>query len=186
MAGFHTTMSKEVLLLGLLKKKPMYGYEIKQLVDEELVHVAPITSGSLYHNLKTLEKRGLVTKSALKDTAHPEKQIYHITDEGVRTFDSLLQENITNFERPHLALDISFYFLKGSDLAGFLAQIRELLVRLKEYHAEAERFREDMRTKGAPENFLFIPEHYLAHSKAEINFLEGIIGRLEAGKEGAA
>ena len=125
-------MSKEVLLLGLLKKKPMYGYEIKQLVDEELVHVPPITSGSLYHNLKILEKRGLVTKSVLKDTAHPEKQIYHITDEGVRTFDSLLQENITNFERPHLALDISFYFLRESDAGQFLDQLRELRVRLKE------------------------------------------------------
>jgi len=55
-------MTKEVLLLGLLKKKPMYGYEIKQLVDEELTNFAPISSGSLYHNLKALEKNGLVTK----------------------------------------------------------------------------------------------------------------------------
>ena len=186
MAGFNSTMSKEVLLLGLLKKKPMYGYEIKQLVDEELVHVAPITSGSLYHNLKILEKRGLVTKSVLKDTAHPEKQIYHITDEGVRTFDSLLQENITNFERPHLALDISFYFLRESDAGQFLDQLRELRVRLKEYHTEAERFKDELASKGAPENMLFIPAHYLAHSEAEIKFLEGIIGRLEAGREGAA
>ena len=185
MAGLYTTMSKEVLLLGLLKKKPMYGYEIKQLVDEELVHVAPITSGSLYHNLKILEKRGLVTKSALKDTAHPEKQIYHITEEGVRTFDSLLQKNITNFDRPHLALDISFYFLQESDCGSFLAQMRELLVRLKEYHAEAERFREELVSRGAPENFLYIPEHYLAHSAAEMKFLEGIIARLESGKDAA-
>ena len=64
-AGFFSTMSKEVLLLGLLKKKPMYGYEIKQLVDEELTHFAPVSSGSLYHNLKTLEKKGLVSKTVV-------------------------------------------------------------------------------------------------------------------------
>jgi DNA-binding PadR family transcriptional regulator len=73
MAGFFSTMSKEVLLLGLLKKKSMYGYEIKQLVDEELIHISPITSGSLYHNLKTLEKKGLCFKDRPEGQRPPGK-----------------------------------------------------------------------------------------------------------------
>ena len=179
MAGFFSTMSKEVLLLGLLKKKPMYGYEIKQLVDEELRHVAPISSGSLYHNLKTLEKKGLVTKSVLKDTAHPEKQIYHITPDGAKTFDDLINLNITNFDRPHLALDVSLYFLQDPDTAQFLSQIRELLANLRRYHGEAERFRDELAAKGAPVQMVSIPEHYLAHSRAEMDFLEGLLTSME-------
>lgn len=179
MAGFYSTLSKEVLLLGLLKKKSMYGYEIKRIVDEELTHVAPISSGSLYHNLKTLEKKGLVSKTVVKDSAHPEKQIFHITNEGVDTFNNLIQLNITNFERPHLALDTSLYFLEESDAGQFLEQIRELIVNLKRYHAEAEGFRDELRKKGASLQIISIPEHYLVHSRAEIGFLEDLIARME-------
>jgi DNA-binding PadR family transcriptional regulator len=179
LAGLFSTMSKEVLLLGLLKKKPMYGYEIKQLVEDELTHIAPISAGSLYHNLKTLEKKGLLTKKLLKDTAHPEKQIYHITPEGESTFDQLIKQNITNFERPHLALDVSLYFLEKKDIGQFLVRLKELLGKLREYHAEAERFRDELSKKGLPLHIVSIPEHYLAHSKAEIGFLEGFIKGME-------
>jgi DNA-binding PadR family transcriptional regulator len=180
MAGFCSTMSKEVLLLGLLKKKPMYGYEIKQLVDEELTHIAPISSGSLYHNLKILEKKGLVSKTVVKDSAHPEKQIYHITQAGVDTFDQLKSRNITNFERPRLALDVSLYFLEDTDRGRFLEELKELLVKLKGYHGEAERFRDELAARGAALHMVSIPEHYLAHSHAEIGFLEGFITRMES------
>jgi len=178
-AGYSTTMTKEVLLLGLLKKKPMYGYEIKQLVDEELTNFAPITSGSLYHNLKTLEKKGYVAKTIVRDSAHPEKQIYHITPEGIDTFDQLIRSNVINFERPPLSLDVSLYFLEESDNGKFLEHMKKLLEKLRDYHAVAERFRDELVRKGADFNIVAIPEHYLAHSKAEMGFLEGFIGRME-------
>ena len=181
MAGFYSTLSKEVLLLGLLKKKSMYGYEIKRIVDEELTHVAPISSGSLYHNLKTLEKKGLVSKTVVKDSAHPEKQIFHITNEGIDTFNSLIKLNVTNFERPHLALDTSLYFLEESDSGQFLEQIRKLIVNLRKYHAEAESFRDELKKRGASTHIISIPEHYLAHSRAEIGFLEDLIKNMENG-----
>jgi len=184
MAGFFTTMSKEVLLLGFLKKKPMYGYEIKQMVDEELTHFAPVSSGSLYHNLKTLEKKGLVSKTVVKDSAHPEKQIYHITQSGIDTFDQLKRLNITNFERPSLALDVSLYFLEEADKGYFLEQLRELLVKLRGYHSDAERLRDELAAKGASYHIVSIPEHYLAHSRAEMGFLESFITGMENDREG--
>ncbi len=179
MAGYLTTMTKEVLLLGLLKKKPMYGYEIKQLVDDELTNFAPVSSGSLYHNLKTLEKKGLVSKTLVKDTAHPEKQIFEITPKGLETFNQLIRLNVTNFERPLLALDVSLYFLEGADREKFLHQLRELLTKLREYHGEAERFRDELIKRGAAYHIRAIPEHYLAHSKAEMGFLESFIMGME-------
>ncbi len=184
MAGYFTTMTKEVLLLGLLRKKPMYGYEIKQLVDDELTNFAPVSSGSLYHNLKTLEKKGLVSKTVVKDSAHPEKQIFNITQKGADMWGQLISLNVTNFERPLLALDVSLYFLEDSDRAQLLSRLRELLARLREYHAEAERFRDQLGERGAPYHIVSIPEHYLAHSRAEIGFLEGLITGMEAEAEG--
>jgi len=186
LAGYFTTMTKEVLLLGLLKKKPMYGYEIMQLVDDELTNFAPITSGSVYHNLKTLEKKGLVSKTVVKDTAHPEKQIFEITPKGADTFNQLIQLNVTNFERPLLALDVSLYFLENSDKKQVLLELRELLTKLREHHAKAEAFRDELARRGAAYHIVSIPEHYLAHSKAEIGFLENFImgmeGEAAAGK----
>lgn len=183
MAGYSTTMTKEVLLLGLLKKKPMYGYEIKQLVDEELTNFAPVSSGSLYHNLKALEKKGLVTKTVVKDSAHPEKQIFHITSRGVETFEQLIRSNVTNFERPSLSLDVSLYFLEEAGTDKFLDHLRELLARLKTAHSDTERLRDELVIKGALFHIVSIPEHYLAHSRAEIGFLTNFIENMEKGRE---
>jgi len=182
LAGYSSQLTKEVLILGLLKKKPMYGYELKQLIDEELTNFAPISSGSLYHNLKSLEKKGYLTKETVKDSAHPEKQIFTITEEGADTFEELIWSNVTNFERPSLSLDVSLYFLEEADTGKFIERMRELLGNLKKYHAEAEKFRDGLREKDVPYHIVAIPEHYLAHSKAEIGFLEDFLDNMESRK----
>jgi len=86
---------------------------------------------------------------------------------------------VTNFERPSLSLDVSLYFLEESDTDKFLEHLRELLGRLREYHAATERFRDEMVRKGAPYHLIAIPEHYLAHSAAEMAFLEKFINNME-------
>jgi len=182
LAGYSSQLTKEVLILGLLKKKPMYGYELKQLIDEELTNFAPISSGSLYHNLKSLEKKGFLTKETVKDSAHPEKQIFTITDKGLDTFEELIWSNVTNFERPSLSLDVSLYFLEEADTDKFIDRMRQLLDNLKKYHAEAERFRDGLIDKGVPYHIVAIPEHYLAHSKAEIGFLSDFIDNMDTRK----
>jgi len=185
-AGYSTTMTKETLILGLLKKKPMSGYDVKQLIEEELTNFAPISSGSLYHTLKALEKRGFVTNTVVKDGPHPEKRIYQITPKGAETFDKLISQNVTNFERPLLSLDVSLYFLDEANNTKFLDHMRKLLSKLKAYHKRAEKFRDTLSKKGAPYNIKSIPEHYLAHSRAEIAFLEEFIRNMESEVEAAS
>ena len=41
----------ELAVLGLLKEKPMYGYEVKKRLDERLGHTWKFSYGSLYPTL---------------------------------------------------------------------------------------------------------------------------------------
>ena len=51
----------EHALLGLLRRRPMYGYEMaKVATDEGLTGVCPMEQSALYAYLRNLEQRGLV------------------------------------------------------------------------------------------------------------------------------
>ena len=50
-----------LMVLGLLKSKPMSGYEIQQILTKSQSDSwAGILPGSIYHALKKMEKEGLV------------------------------------------------------------------------------------------------------------------------------
>jgi DNA-binding PadR family transcriptional regulator len=68
------------LILSLIEKKPMHGYEIIRDLEEKFHGFYTPSPGAVYPTLQWLEEAGYVT-SAAQDG----KKIYTITDEG-RTF----------------------------------------------------------------------------------------------------
>ena len=54
-------MSVRHLVLGLLDRAPMHGYEIQRVMKEARVDLwAGVLPGSLYHALRKMEGEGLV------------------------------------------------------------------------------------------------------------------------------
>lgn len=78
-----TRGSHELILLKLLSRKDMYGYQLIQemaLLSENVFHMS---QGSLYPFLHTLEDRGLI--SSYTQTANGrERRFYHLTAPGRR------------------------------------------------------------------------------------------------------
>ena len=52
--------SLEIILLSLLKNKPMYGYEISKTIKNLTENELTIGEGTLYPALKRLEERQLI------------------------------------------------------------------------------------------------------------------------------
>ncbi|HOO27245.1 MAG TPA: PadR family transcriptional regulator, partial [Lachnospiraceae bacterium] len=69
------------VILGFLNHEPMTGYEIKKRIDTTLRFFWSGSFGSIYPTLNALEKKGYVTKAALKE-GRREKLVYTITDAG--------------------------------------------------------------------------------------------------------
>jgi DNA-binding PadR family transcriptional regulator len=79
----------DLAVLGLLKEKPMYGYELKKALDERVGRSASF--GSLYPTLKRLAKRGLVASDMPRAEAGRKKNVYRITPSGENEFTRIIE-----------------------------------------------------------------------------------------------
>ncbi|MDQ0225540.1 PadR family transcriptional regulator [Bacillus sp. 7586-K] len=96
-----------LVVLGLLKKKPMSGYEIQQVLQKSQTDKwAGILPGSIYHALKKMDKEGLVKIEAVEQTGNRSKAIYKITEEGEVEFQRLLK---AAFKEKSVILPTSIY-----------------------------------------------------------------------------
>lgn len=71
-----------MLIVSLLSRRPMYGYEIASTVAAETGNIFELKAGSLYPSLHNLEKEGLVRGVWEGDDTMRQRKYYHITKAG--------------------------------------------------------------------------------------------------------
>ena len=70
------------IILKLLSKKPMHGYEVMRALEEESCGCYTASAGSVYPTLQMLEDQGYVVCEEKEG-----KKVYSITDEGLEFLD---------------------------------------------------------------------------------------------------
>ncbi len=73
-------------LLGLIRRKPLHGYEILQHWDDNLGIIWHVKTGALYAVLKKLEQAGLVESVMVAGDASPMRKVFSITPQGEEAF----------------------------------------------------------------------------------------------------
>jgi PadR family transcriptional regulator, regulatory protein PadR len=86
--------STESLLLCLLGKQPMYGYQIIKELEKESQGYFKFKEGTLYPALHRLEKAGLIIGKWEMLSGSRQRRYYYITDKG----NNLLEEKITQWQ----------------------------------------------------------------------------------------
>lgn len=82
-----------LVVLGLLIRQPMHGYEIQQQLEVGYAaHWAGILAGSIYHALKKMEVEGFVAIKATEQSGLRLRAVYAITESGREEFHKLLRE----------------------------------------------------------------------------------------------
>lgn len=74
--------STVILILKLINKKPMYGYEMIKEMEEKSNGVFKLKEGTLYPILHTLEAKGLVEAYWDESAGNRPRKYYRIMDEG--------------------------------------------------------------------------------------------------------
>lgn len=76
-----------LVLLSLLgrSRKPMYGYQIARLMDQEESSTTMMQQGALYPVLRSLEANGLLASTVEPSVSGPPRKYYRITSEGRTT-----------------------------------------------------------------------------------------------------
>ncbi|HEY5527445.1 MAG TPA: helix-turn-helix transcriptional regulator [Candidatus Anoxymicrobiaceae bacterium] len=86
----------ELAILGLLKERPMHGYELKKRLSYMLGHFWTVSYGSLYPAIKRLEKSGSIERaySVKEKTRH--RNVYRITQRGEAEFMRVLTSDLSD------------------------------------------------------------------------------------------
>jgi DNA-binding PadR family transcriptional regulator len=82
----------ELAILGLLKERPMHGYQLSRELADQLAGLWRVSFGSLYPTLRRLERDGAI-EATPGEAGGRRKTIYRITPAGEQLFLELLQES---------------------------------------------------------------------------------------------
>lgn len=169
---------RDLVVLGLLREHPRYGYEIKMIIDHVMSHVIDVSSGSLYYGLKKLEERNLVQESAIEKVGRrPERSVYSITEEGNVYFEEELPRVIFPQARPFFPLDLALYFFQFIPSAQ---QARRLKMR-QEYLQLSLGYLDEIEKRFktvAPRSHVYILLHLKNYNLMEQKFIQQILDEL--------
>lgn len=86
-------LSLEHILLALLDRKPMHGYELYQEVHHMpgISQVWTIKQALLYAVLEKLEERGYISSKLIQGEAYPPRKEFHLTEMGKGSLDEWLR-----------------------------------------------------------------------------------------------
>ncbi|MFK4305150.1 MULTISPECIES: PadR family transcriptional regulator [unclassified Paenibacillus] len=84
-------MNSQDVILGMLMKESLTGYEIKQLLEDVFSNFYSSSYGTIYPTLTRMEKEELITKEFVLQEGKPNKNVLNITAKGRDCFNAYLQ-----------------------------------------------------------------------------------------------
>ncbi len=126
------------IILGLLVKKDMSGYDIKKELEISTSNFTKSSYGSIYPTLKKFLHENLVSLNE-EQIGLKIKKIYSITDDGRNHFTKWMKspiDDIQSFEQI-LARVFFFRFMEKEDITFILKQtINDLDVKIRDYESK--------------------------------------------------
>jgi PadR family transcriptional regulator, regulatory protein AphA len=131
------------VILGMVRKEPRSGYEIKALVDNSTRFFWAASYGQIYPELKSLAEAGLILGSD-SPTGGRRRTVYEITADGEEELRAWLRQPPQTFEIRDEGL-LKLFFADALPRQEALAILRAMRVQRLAAH---ERLREIERLKG--------------------------------------
>jgi len=176
-------MSVRLVLLGFLRERPLYGYQIKQIVKEHMGDWTSIAFGSIYFALDKLAEDHLVEKVGdERKGRRPSRSVYRISESGRSEFLRLLREEWQQLERQLFDIDICLFFIEVLPLpevrAYLAARVEALQATVDQIQAHEA---EQLSQAEVPRIASAIFEHSVVHARAELDWTSGLLQKLEKG-----
>jgi DNA-binding PadR family transcriptional regulator len=165
----------ELAILGLLKERPMHGYQLSRELSAQLGGLWKVSYGSLYPTLRRLERDGAVEQvPGTQAGATRKRLVYRITPDGEELFIRLLEEppSDTQAEDTRFRVRLAFFrYLPPETRIRLLdrrrAALDDRLAAIKDAIAAAADTDDDYHRA--------LMEHGRAATEADIAWLTGLI-----------
>ena len=95
---------KELMVLSTIRAHPAHGYALTAMLTHGVGWTLGLTKPTIYAILKRFEKHAWVQFETAKDSNFPERQIYHLTEQGEQAYFDLLRSCAKDKQLPVLPL----------------------------------------------------------------------------------
>lgn len=104
----------ELVVLGLLNQKPMYGYQLHREIQRTGMEIwAEVNLSSIYNTLNRLQQSRMVREKKEKPGRMPERSVYHIAKTGKEKLVSLLRQILSDNRIRPADLMLGIFFIQG-------------------------------------------------------------------------
>jgi DNA-binding PadR family transcriptional regulator len=177
-------MSTRLVLLGLLRERPLYGYEIKSIIEDHMGDWTNIAFGSIYFALGKLADEGFIEKVATEQTGNrPSRSIYQITAAGMDEFLRLLRQVWVEFDRQFFPFDIGLFFMSALPRDEILGHLQNRVAQLEQVARYLNEHQDEQVSNDevpALANAIF--DHTRVHIQAELSWTKDVLAKVEAGE----
>ena len=172
-------MEHELLLLGLLRKQDMHGYQLAGFIEHYMSTCTDLKKPTAYFLLDKMTSAGWVGFDETREGKRQLRRVYHLTPEGEAAFQRLLRANLAAYQPATFSGDTGLAFLdalSGVEARALLAQRRQ----------EIEKLQEELK-KVPPHggSLSWMIEHQQRHLSAEADWVDELIVRLAAAEKQA-
>ncbi len=171
------------IMLGLLRIRPMSGYDIKQTFERAIASYWNAGNSQIYTTLKNLHKARLIDAEVIVQTSRPNRKVYHLTETGEAELEKWLQEAVPErFTKDEFLTKIFFCGETSDQIA--LTHLREHRESLLKQLAHMDWARQEYGTRPTRrphllEYQLLVREYKEAQLNASLDVTNKAIERLE-------
>jgi DNA-binding PadR family transcriptional regulator len=189
-------MYKQVMLLGLLLERPMYGQQIREVIENHHALFADfIKKPTIYYQLERLAHDGYLevrretveapgTGPAHDELAPRERAIYYITEKGRSYFYRLLRATLGAHKSQLSEMDACLFFLDHLEPGEAVALLKERYELIGRERTEVAQQMRDPQVQD--EAHRLVNDHKLTLLDAELNWLARTIMHLQTRTPGTS
>ena len=104
---------RELLLLGLLRKREMHGYQLSEFLETHFGMFFDLKKATAYNLLGKMEEVGWVTSREEKEGRRPTRRVFAITPKGDSAFLRLLRKFLPKYQYPAFPANVPVLFLES-------------------------------------------------------------------------
>ncbi len=171
-------MHKTLLVLGLLRPRPLHGYELHRIVRAHGELYTDLKKANLYYLLDRLARDGYLDVQVEPGArgARGERLIYTITEKGRAYFEKLLRGVVRTYEPVHTGIDVAVVLLEHLPLSEAITLLDERRSIVAYRRALVARELGDSASRGLLESIA--ADHLLALIDSELAWIDRSLHRL--------
>jgi DNA-binding PadR family transcriptional regulator len=185
MSPVHVTLAPTAYaILGLLRERPMHGYEIARHFQPEadLGQVVPADMSTVYAFLKDLQEHGLIRGERVTVGARPPRTVFSLTAEAELLFLDWLRRPVARMREVRLDFLLKLYFARRLDVAEARALVKAQVAACRSY---LERQRTGARDLDPTSFESLVLESKLTAAESMLVWLDRVASRIVPRKPSA-